>query len=84
MPIWLRLCLSFSYGYVPFHVYHLDKFLVEGLTMIQFATIVVFSSNPLLLLLLQGLDPPTMFEQGFFSSFLLNNFSFIASKDLET
>jgi len=51
--------------------------------MIQFVAILVSSSNLLLLLLLQGLNPPTMFEQGFFSSFLLSNFSFLASKDLE-
>jgi len=83
MPIWLRFCVSFSCGYVPLHVCHLNKFLVEGLTMIQFATTIVSFSNLLLLLLLQGLDPPTRFEQSSFSSFLLNNFSSLASKELE-
>ncbi len=83
MPIWLRFCVSFSCGYVPLHVCHLNKFLVEGLTVIQFATTVISFSNLLLLLLLQGLNPPTRFEQGFFSSFLFSNFSSLASKELE-
>ncbi len=51
--------------------------------MIQFAATVVSFSNLLLLLLLQGLDPPTTFEQGSFSSFLLNNFSSLTSKELK-
>ncbi len=80
----VKVLSKLSCVYVPLHVCHLGRFLVEGLTMIQFDAIIVYSSNLLFVIIATSRIGSTCYIwTRFFSSFLLNKFSSLTSKKLE-